>query len=237
MVQKWCNQCWIRPRCIVTGTYSWSFLWEKINATLASNTRHVCESSKDWICIEKDFPFSSCTKSDQYRPSHQSGTILCYFLWWKAPLWPKWEAKHVWGSTCFGCWWLFTQNCWIHYTTLKKPYCNILIPVSPSSFEIWHVAATTYGSWNRICSGVYCTTASCTHACPVWPSSYLRSLSRHNHRAERLWAEVNARINYPVRRILVRMEESQRIDDRWNNEIFSFLGNNNSDRISNYGLH
>ena len=37
----------------------------------------------------------------------------------------------------------------------------------------------------------------------------LRSLSRHNHRAERLWPEVNARINYPVKRILVRMEESQ----------------------------
>ena len=40
----------------------------------------------------------------------------------------------------------------------------------------------------------------------------LRSLSRHNHRAERLWPEVNARINYPVKRILVRMEESQQID-------------------------
>ena len=42
--------------------------------------------------------------------------------------------------------------------------------------------------------------------------SVLRSLSRHNHRTERLWPEVNARINCPVKRILVRMEESQQID-------------------------
>ena len=40
----------------------------------------------------------------------------------------------------------------------------------------------------------------------------LRSLSRHNHRAERLWPEINAKINYPFKRVLVRMEEMQRID-------------------------
>lgn len=43
-------------------------------------------------------------------------------------------------------------------------------------------------------------------------SSCFMSLSRHNHRAERLWPQVNARINYPVKRIFVRMEESQQID-------------------------
>ena len=40
----------------------------------------------------------------------------------------------------------------------------------------------------------------------------LRSLSRHNHRAERLWPEINAKINYPFKRVLVRMEEMQQID-------------------------
>lgn len=58
-------------------------------------------------------------------------------------------------------------HAWIHYTTSKKPYCNISIPVSSNSFEIWHVAATSYGSWNRICTGVYCTTVSCTYACSM----------------------------------------------------------------------
>lgn len=40
----------------------------------------------------------------------------------------------------------------------------------------------------------------------------LRSLSRHNHRAERLWPEVNAKVNYPIKRVLVRMEEARQID-------------------------
>lgn len=40
----------------------------------------------------------------------------------------------------------------------------------------------------------------------------LRSTSRQNHRAERLWPEVNRRINYPVKNVLVTMEESEEID-------------------------
>lgn len=34
----------------------------------------------------------------------------------------------------------------------------------------------------------------------------LQSMSRQNHRAERIWPEINSRINYPVKRVLVRME-------------------------------
>ena len=40
----------------------------------------------------------------------------------------------------------------------------------------------------------------------------LQSLSRHNHRAGKVWPEVNARINYPLKRILVGMEENNEID-------------------------
>lgn len=40
----------------------------------------------------------------------------------------------------------------------------------------------------------------------------LRTTSRQNHRAERLWVEVNSRVNYPVKRVLVQMEEDEVID-------------------------
>ena len=37
----------------------------------------------------------------------------------------------------------------------------------------------------------------------------LRTTSRQNHRAEKIWPEVNARINYPVKAVLVCMEDEQ----------------------------
>ena len=40
----------------------------------------------------------------------------------------------------------------------------------------------------------------------------LQSTSRQNHRVERLWPEVNQRINYPVKRVLVQMEGDDEID-------------------------
>jgi len=40
----------------------------------------------------------------------------------------------------------------------------------------------------------------------------LQSTSRQNHRVERMWPEVNQRINYPVKRILVQMEGSDELD-------------------------
>ena len=40
----------------------------------------------------------------------------------------------------------------------------------------------------------------------------LQSMSRQNHRAEIIWPEINARINYAVKRTLVRLEGNGHID-------------------------
>ena len=59
----------------------------------------------------------------------------------------------------------------------------------------------------------------------LWPQrqhrySVLQSTSTQNHRVERLWVEVNQRINYPVKQILVEMEEDGTID--LSNDIIKF---------------
>ena len=48
----------------------------------------------------------------------------------------------------------------------------------------------------------------------------IQSTSRMNHRVERLWPEVNSRINYPVKRSLVDMEANQEITMHTNSEKF-----------------
>ena len=40
----------------------------------------------------------------------------------------------------------------------------------------------------------------------------LQSTSRQNHGVERLWPEINQRINYPVKRVLVQMEGNDELD-------------------------
>jgi hypothetical protein len=40
----------------------------------------------------------------------------------------------------------------------------------------------------------------------------LQSTSRQNHRVERMWPEVNQRVNYPVKRVLIEMEARDEID-------------------------
>ena len=40
----------------------------------------------------------------------------------------------------------------------------------------------------------------------------LQTTSTNNHRVERMWVEVNQRVNYPVKQILVSMEGAQEID-------------------------
>lgn len=40
----------------------------------------------------------------------------------------------------------------------------------------------------------------------------IQSTSRQNHRAERIWPEINQRINYPVKRVLTDMENNEDIN-------------------------
>ena len=49
----------------------------------------------------------------------------------------------------------------------------------------------------------------------------LLTTSRQNHRVERLWVEVNSRINYPIKTVLVAMEEAEYVDMRNNIHRFA----------------
>ena len=48
----------------------------------------------------------------------------------------------------------------------------------------------------------------------------MRTSSRHNLRVERLWVEVNQRVNYPIKRVIVVMESTGEID--MGNDVIKF---------------
>ena len=55
-----------------------------------------------------------------------------------------------------------------------------------------------------------------------------------NHTVERLWVEVNNRINYPLKRILIRMVERQEVDI--NNDHHKYCISWFTIHVSNVGL-
>ena len=57
--------------------------------------------------------------------------------------------------------------------------------------------------FNLVISVQYSIGHLCAHH---HPHCVLQSMSRQNHRAERIWPEVNSGINYPIKHILVEME-------------------------------
>ena len=51
-------------------------------------------------------------------------------------------------------------------------------------------------------------------------AAHIKTTSKKNLTVERVWPEVNARVNYPIKRILVEMEEKGVLD--MNNERIQF---------------
>ena len=94
--------------------------------------------------------------------------------------------------------------------------------------HLYHPILTNYGVWDQLrmdhgtefnlIISVHCNLAhyrNNQHHYPV-----IQSMSRQNHRAERIWPEINSRINYPIKQILVQMEANSDID--MSNDITKF---------------
>ena len=84
---------------------------------------------------------------------------------------------------------------------------------------LFHPILQHYGLWDQVrmdhgTEFVLVTTVQ-QHLAPLRDRQHhhpaLQTTSRQNHRAERLWVEVNRRLNYPMKAILVEMEGSEEI--------------------------
>ena len=100
-----------------------------------------------------------------------------------------------------------TMSCKNPITIFNTIYTPLLF-----SQGIWTQLRSDHGTELVLISTVQCHLAS--HQVDQQPMPVLQSTSRENHRAERIWPEVNSHINYPIKRVLVRMEAEEIIDMR-----------------------
>ena len=63
----------------------------------------------------------------------------------------------------------------------------------------------------------------------------LQSLSRQNHRAERIWPEINQRINYPLKWLLIDMENNEELS--MGNEVTKFCVSWVTIRVMHDAIH
>ncbi|XP_066926470.1 uncharacterized protein [Clytia hemisphaerica] len=64
---------------------------------------------------------------------------------------------------------------------------------------------------------------------------YRQTQSKKNLPIERIWVEVNSRVNYPLKEALVEMDNTLQID--MENDAFKFCVSEVSCRVANYGLN
>ena len=87
------------------------------------------------------------------------------------------------------------------YTTI---FCPLL-----ATDGIWDQVRTDHGTEFVFIATLQQYLASCCVHQELVP--VLQITSRHNHRVERIWPEVNACINYPVKALLVYMVKANRL--------------------------
>ena len=66
-------------------------------------------------------------------------------------------------------------------------------------------------SWYRVHTSCHCSEPPVTSSACSSPPSSFQSLSRHNHRAEHIWPEVDQCVNYPIK-LLLYLENGEEID-------------------------
>jgi hypothetical protein len=85
---------------------------------------------------------------------------------------------------------------------------------------LWEQVRTDHGGEFALIAAIQLELQSLRHpVCNCRP--VVHSMSTQNHRVERLWPEVNQRINYPVKMILVMMESSGELDLTNNRDKFA----------------
>ncbi len=142
--------------------------------------------------------------------------------------------RHVWCDTCGCCGRLQSEDSWVYNNSKEEPiliYDHLFLPLLHLE-GIWDQVRVDHGTEFSLVATAQLYLSS--HRLNTHHQPILQSLSRQNHRVERIWPEVNQRVNYPLKRVLIDMENREEIN--MGNEVSKFCVSYITIRVMEYAL-
>jgi hypothetical protein len=177
-----------------------------MNGYLASQGTHVAEKRVQKALQALHFPYHTerlaCVKS-------QCDSIFSIILWSEVAYGPKRKTCYLLCDICHCCGWL--QQ--LHSSMARKNnlllYDKVFRPAVLWD-GMWDTVHVDHGKEFYLCLVMQETNAHKRRNTSKAP--YIQSMSKENLRVERMWPEINSRVNYPLKAAICEMVEHEQID-------------------------